>query len=313
MNKPIPSQVKTIQEHRKVKIDKETDNHISYSQFLSFQTCPHQWYLTYVKKLGVYQPSINTVFGTALHETVQTWLEVMYKQTIKESMEMDLNSLLEQTMVKTYKKEKVLAGKHFTTPDQLQSFHEDGIQILEYLKKKRAEYFDCRSTHLVGIEVPILTEISSNLYFKGFIDLVFYDERLDEYRIIDIKTSTSGWNDQAKKDDKKLSQLILYKQFFAKQFNVEIEKIKVEYFIVKRKVPADPEFPSMGKRVQQFAPAAGKIKRAQVTKTFDLFLNEAFNSLGKYQEKDYLKNASKSNCRFCNFKDNKYLCNQAVL
>jgi CRISPR/Cas system-associated exonuclease Cas4 (RecB family) len=298
----------------KVKVDYENQNSISYSQFSTYQTCPHQWYLTYVKKLGKYDPSIHTVFGTAFHETIQKWLEIMFTSTIKEAMEVDLEDLLHSKMISVYKKEKYLNGNvHFTTPEELHSFYLDGLQILDYLKKNRAKYFQIKDNYLVKDELPLLLEIKKNLFFKGYLDLVFYNKLLDKYTILDIKTSTKGWSTYEKSDENKTAQLILYKQLFGKQFNIDPEKIDVKFFIVKRKIPDEVEFASMGRRVQEFIPPSGKIKRKNVMNSLKNFIEACFDEDGQYIEKEYIKNASKNNCKFCQYRDNKYLCNQAIL
>lgn len=312
----IPEQVKLIQEFLRPKLSPD-DGYISYSQFLSYQTCPHQWYLTYVKKLGLYSPSIHTVFGTAMHETLQEWIKVMYDSTksLKEAIDMDLSEVLLDRMYSVYKQEKARSGhEHFSNPDELNEFWKDGVAILEYVKKKRKELFvDRKNGYLVGVEIPLLYCLKPNIYFKGFIDLVFYHDVSKKFYIIDFKTSTSGWNDDAKKDDKKIAQLILYKQFFAKQFHVDIDKIEIEYVILKRKVPANPEFASMGRRTQSFIPSSGKIKTTYIQNKLNEFIQKCFHEDGNYVDKDYEKNASKSNCMFCQFRENKFLCNQAVL
>jgi len=308
MPKKVPPKVKQVLEAKGRRL-KEDEKNISFSQFYMYSQCPHKWYLTYVRNLSPYQPSIYTTFGTALHETIQEWLEVMYTRTAREAEEIDLHALLRERMIKTYKKEKYKNGhEHFSNDTEMNSFLEDGIQILDYLKKKRNVYFPIKGTYLAGIEVPILYPIQENLFFKGFIDLVFYNKNTDRFRIVDIKTSTSGWNDYAKKDTDKVSQVLLYKEYFAKQFDTDVEKIDVEYFIVKRKVPADPEFPSMGRRVQEFKPTAGKINRGRALKKIGEFVKEGFDSSGQFIDKAYQKKPSKSNCRFCVFKDNP-LCN----
>jgi len=308
MPKKVPPKVKQVLEAKGRRL-KEDEKNISFSQFYMYSQCPHKWYLTYVRNLSPYQPSIYTTFGTALHETIQEWLEVMYTRTAREAEEIDLHALLRERMIKTYKKEKYKNGhEHFSNDTEMNSFLEDGIQILDYLKKKRNVYFPIKGTYLAGIEVPILYPIQENLFFKGFIDLVFYNKNTDRFRIVDIKTSTSGWNNYAKKDTDKISQVLLYKEYFAKQFDTDVEKIDVEYFIVKRKVPADPEFPSMGRRVQEFKPTAGKINRGRALKKIGEFIKEGFDSSGQFIDKAYQKKPSKSNCRFCVFKDNP-LCN----
>ena len=48
----------------------------------------------------------------------------------------------------------------------------------------------------------------------------------------------------------KSNQLLLYKQFYSKQFNFPIDKIDVEFFIVKRKLYENMDFPQ--RRIQTF-------------------------------------------------------------
>lgn len=295
-------QVRLIRDFTNPVIDYTSQKSISYSQTLAYNTCPHQWALKYVKGLQEYKPSIHTVFGTAFHETMQEWLTVLYEETIKKATEMDLEALLLSKMQTIYASEKEKYGEHFSTSEQLSEFLQDGIDILKYVKQKRASWFSNKYTKLVGVEIPLIHSIGKNVFFKGYIDIVLYDQQEDRYIILDIKTSTSGWNDWAKKDDKKLAQLLLYKEFLAKQFNLDVDKVDVKYFIVKRKVPADPEYPAMGRRVQEFVPPSGKIKRGQATTALSTFIQDAFDNEGKYVDKQYEQKPSKSSCMFCEFK-----------
>ena len=50
---------------------------ISYSQISLYNECPLHWKLRYVDKLYISESSIHLIFGTAMHEVLQTWLEVM--------------------------------------------------------------------------------------------------------------------------------------------------------------------------------------------------------------------------------------------
>jgi len=306
MAKKVNKNIQIIKEFCKPNIDYTYQKSISYSQTLSYNTCPHQWALKYVKGLQEYKPSIHTVFGTALHEVMQEWLTELYEGTVKKSNEMDLGLLLQEKLFSIYAQEKEKYGKHFSTSQELSEFHNDGIEILEYVRKKRSVYFGTKYYKLVGVEIPLLHQIAENVFFKGYIDIVLYDEQDDKYIILDIKTSTSGWNDYAKKDDKKLAQLLLYKEFLARQFDIDVDKVDVKYFIVKRKVPANPEFPAMGRRVQEFIPPSGKIKRGQATTALAKFINDAFDKHGQYIDKEYEKTPSRSNCMFCEFKNTEY-------
>ena len=306
MAKKNLKQLQIFRDYQPKVINYEIEKSISYSQTLAYNTCPHQWALSYIKKLQEYKPSIHTVFGTAFHETLQEWLTELYEGTVKKAMEKDLDALLLSKMQIVYAEEKERYGEHFSSSEELSEFHNDGIEILKYIKKKRSSFFGTKYIKLVGVEIPLLHQISENIFFKGYIDLLLYDEQDDRYTIIDIKTSTSGWNQYAKKDDKKLAQLLLYKEFLAKQFQIDVEKVDVKYFIVKRKIPADPEYPAMGKRVQEFIPPSGKIKRGQASNALMKFIQDAFDDKGQYIDKEYDKAPSKSNCMFCPYRKTEY-------
>ena len=45
--------------------------------------CPLRWKLNYVDKLRVSESNIHLIFGTAMHEVLQTYLEIMYNDSIK--------------------------------------------------------------------------------------------------------------------------------------------------------------------------------------------------------------------------------------
>ena len=128
-------------------------------------------------------------------------------------------------------------------------------------------------------------------------------------KIIDIKTSTMGWNKWMKKDENKTQQLLLYKQFYSKQYNHPIENIEVEYFIVKRKLYENLDFPQ--KRVQKFSPASGTVSMNKVAKRLDTFIDLAFDEEGEKTPKNIVATPSKKACRWCEFNQTEY-CNQGV-
>jgi len=310
--KKLKGKVKQVWES-KLKQSPSKNKHISYSQLSSFATCQRQWYLTYVKNLAPYDPSIHAVFGTAMHETIQSWLETMYHGKVKDAMDMNLDQLLYDNMIKAYKAQKAQNGhEHFSTTDELTQFWLDGKHILNYLKKKRGGYFSTKTMQLAGVETLLYQELRPGVKFKGFIDLVFYHPNNDSWTIMDIKTSTSGWSDFAKKDDKKISQILLYKEFFSKQFDIPIDKISVEYFILKRRVPAEADYAIMQRRVQEFRPPSGKIKRGKALSLMNNFVETAVDMNGEYIEKEYPTSPEKWACKFCVFQNMK-ICPDAIL
>ena len=58
---------------------------VSYSQYSIYKQCNHRWYLDYVKKLSPFKPSIHLIFGTAFHETLQNYLQVMFDKSATEA------------------------------------------------------------------------------------------------------------------------------------------------------------------------------------------------------------------------------------
>jgi len=291
--------------------EQEGDKKVSYSQYTMWANCPKQWKLNYMEGHKDFDPSIHLVFGTAMHETIQSWLQVMYNQSAVEAESMDLNQILLEEMGKEYQSMVERYGK-FTNKSEMNEFYQDGIQILDYLRKHRAEYFSVKKMRLLGVELPIYypTEINENIMMKGFLDLVFEVVSDGSIEIWDIKTSTKGWNAYQKKDKTKTAQLVLYKKFFSKQYGYPIEKIQVRYFIVKRKLWEEAMFAQ--KRVQDFVPAHGSITMRNVSNSFDDFISKSFLEDGSYNtEGEFPATAGKNskNCKWCPFKKSE-LCNK---
>ena len=273
---------------------------ISYSQFSQWGRCPYMWKLNYVDKLGTYTDSIHTMFGQAMHETLQTYLTVMYNDTIKIADALPLDEMLLHRM-KTHYIEimEKNGGEVFCEQEDMEEFYSHGLAILDWFKKKRNMYFSKKNYELVGIEVPIEYELPNKIEFIGYMDVVLHDTFRDRYKIIDIKTATMGWNKYQKADKNKTDQLLLYKQFYGKQHDISLDKIDVEYFIVKRKLYENVDFPQ--RRVQIFQPANGTPSINKVMNNLNQFIDESFID-GEYNlEHNYIKQPSKKNCRFCEF------------
>jgi len=284
---------------------------ISYSQYNQWVTCPHKWKLNYIDGLGEYTDSIHTLFGTSMHEVLQTYLTVMYNDTIKMADALPLDEMLLHRMKTNYTQiMERNGGEVFCEQEDMEEFYSHGMTILEWFKKKRNMYFSKKNYELVGIEVPIEYELPNKIKFIGYMDVVLHDTFRDRYKIIDIKTSTMGWNKYMKADKNKTDQLLLYKQFYGAENNISTDKIDVEYFIVKRKLYEKVDFPQ--RRVQTFQPASGKPSINKLMNNLNQFLDESFID-GEYNvEHTYIKQPSKKNCRFCEFNQSKH-CDVGVL
>lgn len=285
---------------------------VSFSQFSTYMACPHKWSLIY--KDGYYQQqvSINMTFGTAMHGTIQNMMTTLYDKTGVAVDEIDLEDEFQVEFAKAYKADYDKNDKkHFSSSAEMNEYYEDGLNILRFLRNKKGSYFSKRGWHLAGIEVPILIAPfkNKNILFKGFIDMVLYHEATGKFVLYDFKTSSYGWGQKERKDDTKLSQLLLYKIFFAKQFGIPVENVEVEFFILRRKLPEDNQY--FIKHVSQFRPVAGKTKMKKAITNMENFINNCFGENGHRDVKHEPKPDS-YNCKYCPFKDNKKLCSVGI-
>ena len=300
-----------IKNHTPPEINYSFQRSVSYSQYSIYATCPHQWYLSYVENKNPYQASIHTVFGTAFHETLQKYIDVMYNESGAAADRLDLETLFQERFKETYSNEYEKTKEHFSNPGEMRDFYDDGIAIIKWIKARRNKLFTIRKVKLLGIEMPLLVGLTKNVYLKGYIDFILYDEDLQKVYIYDIKTSTRGWGEREKKDDNKLAQILLYKEYFGRQFGFDVDRIEVEYFIVKRKIWEKSEFAIP--RVQSFKPASGKTKRRQAVEKMESFIKDCFDESGKPQIKSYLKNVGEKSCKWCPYADKSELCDKTAV
>lgn len=284
---------------------------ISYSQISLFHTCPWAWKLRYVDKVSEDSGNIYTLFGSAIHTVIQAYLTKYFTKgvTIKEVDSMKLDVMLLEEM----KKELVELRKSVSNPDtvtskeEMMQFFREGVAILDYIKQKKSLYFSKKFEKLVAIEFPLLVETDShmNLMFLGFIDLIIAEPERNKIRIIDIKTSTKGWHTSKKSDFLTSAQLLLYKKYYAKRLNVSEENIDIEFFIVKRQLYENSEYPQ--KRIQIHKPAAGKVNLKKAEKLVAQFA-EMFDENGKVDlTKKFIKMGG-SACKWCEFCEKEQYC-----
>ena len=317
MAKKIPKIVKEIKNNPPTPINFAYQKNISYSQMSIFRSCAYRWKLQYKDKIKRFNSSIHTVFGTAIHESMQYYLDVAYGKSFAHAdREIHMEDYFKGKFLSEYQSQyKSNNNEHFSSAEEMREFYEDGVSILDWFKKKRSRYFSKKGIYLVGCEIPIViapNKMYNNVLYMGYLDIVTYNERTDTFKIIDIKTSTKGWNSYAKKDENKHFQLILYKQYFSEQYGIPLDKIEIEFFIVKRKVLDwdDDKImsPHQAYRVQTFVPPSGKIKLNRAKSAVNDFITECFSSSGKIKEINYPKSPSKWNCTFCPYGEDKELC-----
>lgn len=302
-------------------------NRISFSQFSMWNTCPHKWKLSYIDKIKDDTPSIHLIFGKAMHYVIQMYLVAMFANGVQYAEQLDLLMLLKETMAKEYLKSKKnyfkqLNKKNVKENVQLElfeksvakidmvEFYYDGVKIIKEFKKHRGEFFNLVDEELINIEFELSCDLKENLFFIAFIDILLKNKKTGKLRIIDLKTSTKGWGLYKKRDTNTTDQLVLYKAFYAKKYNMDINKIDVEFIILKRKLYED--IPYKQKRIIRYVPASGKPTINRTMERMNNFINHCFDSKGNFMPKNtfYPKIPTKSNCRFCPFNSDLTLCDK---
>ena len=287
-----------------------------------YKQCPHKWYLQYVKKLRDDKPNIHFVFGTAMHEAIQHYLQTMYDTSASKADNIDIRKYFKGKMADEYSKyKKKNKDRHFSTPEQMNEFFQDGVAILEWFKKHkrgRKAFFSPRQSELVGIEVPLILQPIKerpNIKYMGYVDLVVKDKSSGEYTIYDIKTSTKGWSKWEKGDITKSQQLLLYKNYYSELFKVPKDKINVEFFIVKRKVLDFEDdrlkSPHQAYRVQSFRPTDNPKRLKDANEQFKSFIKECYTAEGQPIDKEFPKCPSRL-CDWCEFGKNRELCGEGL-
>src|SRR6056300_423757 len=257
---------------------------VSYSQYGMYSTCQEQYKLNYIDKLGTSSANIHTIFGSAMHETIQHFLDVMYNVSKKQALQINLENLLYKQLVEHFTKEKEkMEGRYPCTQEEIEEFFQDGKLILSYFTKKLDKLYSKSGFELVAIEQVLNAEVKPGVHFIGFIDVLLKDKTTQEYIIIDLKTSTRGWSKYQKNDKVKTSQMLLYKKFYSQKYDIPLDKIRVEYQILKRKISENFEYPIP--RISKFVPANGKPSMNLAWNGFTNFVDSVFGDGGEIIQK----------------------------
>lgn len=280
----------------KVKVRKKV---VSHSQYFIWSACPLQWKLTSVDKIAKSEDNIYSIFGSAMHDTVQEWLDVVYNRSMLVARTMDLSDILKERLIIHFQKSILEDNgrKIFVTDkDTLMEFYCDGVEILNWLQLNLEKFFNTMEWKLEAIEERLNVPIKPNISFRGYLDIVLRHKLTGAIRIIDLKTSTGGWNKWVKADKIKTDQLLLYKKFYAEKYNLSEDAITIDFYILKRKLPDVSDWPIP--RVSKFCPSHGKPSMNQMNKRFKEFLDACFDNEGNHIM-DQKPTPSKSACRFC--------------
>lgn len=254
-------------------------DHISFSEMQIFYQCPLRHNLLYVQ--GLKQEDISSIYldyGSSIHESIDASLTK--------------GSNIEEVFVNEWR-ERTDKNKEGYPDYQKKSikdiniWEQQGLQTLKevvsFLEEEYSDYNVYKS------EEDIYEEVSNGFYFKGFIDLVLKHKEKDEYVLIDWKTTSWGWGREQRSDKVKKMQLFLYKHFWSKKHNIDKNKIKVAFVLLKRTVKLN------------------RIERINLNSS-DKYIDRALKYLegAIFKINNGLKIKNKSNCQYCEFADTEY-------
>ena len=275
---------------------------VSFSQFTNWFTCSHKWYRDYILHEKEFEDSLNMSFGTAIHETIQNYLKVLFHDSEENAKKIDNKTFFVDAFKKEVEKKKI---PH--TPAEFAEFVADGENVLkEFLDPVNlAMYFPRDKWELLAIEDELNVDIKNNVMLTGKLDIVLREKATGNIRIIDFKTSTNGWTNYQKEDFTKTSQLVLYKALYSKKNNVPLPKIYVEFIILKRKLYEKSRY--VQSRLQIFKPNAYQSDVLQVIQEFGKFVETCFTPEGQHKtDISYPKipGKNKKNCKYCPYLKN---------
>ena len=95
--------------------------------------CPHRWKTAYIDGHREFSDNIHTLFGTSMHEVIQTFLTVMYNDTAKMAEALPLEDMLLTRMKRNF--ESVLetnGGEMFCTEKDMVEFYQHGVETVSY-------------------------------------------------------------------------------------------------------------------------------------------------------------------------------------
>lgn len=277
---------------------------VSFSQFQKWFTCPYQWYRDYILKEKTFEDSLHMSFGTGIHEAIQNYLVVLFKDGEEKAREIDSIKVFVDAFQREVTKKSIP-----NTQAEMDAFIEDGKNILsEFLNPVNIRMnFNPSKWELLAIEDDLNEGIRNNLNLTGKLDAVLREKATGNIRIIDFKTSGRGWNAYQKEDFTKTSQLVLYKALYSKRNNLPLTKIKVEFIILKRQLydSSKSKFPQS--RIDVFVPSSHQNDVMQVIQEFGKFTDACFTPDGQYKtdaEFPKIPGDRKKNCKYCQYLEN---------
>ena len=194
--------------------------HTSYSAYKTWNECPHKHKLMYIDRISSFEGNEYTAFGTAIHKAC----EEKTLDTNTDEVKVFLDSFLsEVTKLKT------------VDEDMLDELETQGVKLVGQVYPELEKEFP--GFKVFSAEESLYEEINDflvdNWVFKGYIDLVITTPD-GKCHIIDYKSCGWGWDSRKKNNKIVTAQLTLYKNYFAKKYDIDPNDIETYFALLKR-------------------------------------------------------------------------------
>ena len=260
--------------------------HISYSEWRNWHICPHYHKLTYIDKVTQFEGNIFTAFGKAIHTVCEFTLTSPEKYREAGAIEALVKAQFLKELKALPEGEQQRAKRDFKLKEWLVS----GLEIVPDLYRCLTEKFGKLGEDWEVLKaeeqlyVPITEFTEAEKKFKGFIDLVVYSKKDEKIHLIDWKTCSWGWRREKKSDTILAYQLVFYKHFYARKYEVEPKDVDCHFVLLKRTAKA-------GKKAEFVRVTAAKKRTTDA-------LNALTKALHNINKKNYIKNRTAcTNCK----------------
>ena len=259
--------------------------HISYSEWKNWHICPHYHKLTYIDKVAQFEGNIYTAFGKAIHTVCEYTLTSPEKYREPGTIE----ALVKEQFLKELKALPEAAQHDAKANFKLKEWLVNGLDIIPDLYRCLVEKFGKLGEDWEVLKaeeqlyVPITEFTEAEKKFKGFIDLVVYSKKDEKIHLIDWKTCSWGWRREKKNDKIMAYQLVFYKHFYARKYEVDPKDVDCHFVLLKR--TAKP-----GKKAEFVRVTAAKKRTTDA-------LNALTKALHNINKENYIKN--RAACTSC--------------
>ncbi len=275
---------------------------VSHSQYYLWHDCPLKWKGLYIDKVVPREATIHTVYGLAMHTTVQDWLDIVFNGSTLIARTISLRDTFKDNLFKEFEKTVTNDNgvKTFVCDKPtLIDFYKGGCEALEWLQENLEKFYSTLEWKLIDIELPLRINVRLNIDYRGYLDIVLQHKITNAIKIIDLKATKNGWGKWQKKNKAKVDQLLIYKRYYSEQYNVPENDISVEFHILRREIWEGCDWPIP--RVSRFIPSQKKPSMNKTMARFESFLDGAFDEEGNYRIDNLPATPSKDSCIFCPF------------